>query len=286
MNLTEIPEVFKKLDTVYHYTNIHTAIEYILWEKRLRLPPRRNSRDPIENIKAWFTEGHVGYDDNNISTAEIHELAKEKINRAKQLSFCMNDNTEYMQYKFPQHSPEFFGFLKNRMWDRYADGYKGVCLAFSLEELKKSANCSFVTNKVEYRKYNELKENYHRIDKNEIKKIGIANYWKTFSERIDQLLLRKHVDYEGENEYRFLSFSESEYDYINIESSLRFIIISENYTNDYMKHVLEECASKWGVEILFINWNTNGAIFQTLSERNSLIKKTSKNLEKIRNQNP
>jgi hypothetical protein len=43
---TNIPEIFKSEDTVYHYTTTETALNFILRDKKIRLSPRNNSIDP------------------------------------------------------------------------------------------------------------------------------------------------------------------------------------------------------------------------------------------------
>lgn len=39
---------------------------------------------------------------------------------------------------------EFYGFLKPRMWDQYGNDYNGVCLAFSLDALKRKEKTSYL----------------------------------------------------------------------------------------------------------------------------------------------
>ena len=55
MNIMMIPRIFQDDDTVYHYTTSENALLYILKEMKLRLSPRVNSLDPIENTEEFIT---------------------------------------------------------------------------------------------------------------------------------------------------------------------------------------------------------------------------------------
>lgn len=62
----KISSVFDSLDTVFHYTKLNVALEYILYDKKLRLFPRRNAHDPIEKTKPIISAGGVfGEKDDN-----------------------------------------------------------------------------------------------------------------------------------------------------------------------------------------------------------------------------
>jgi hypothetical protein len=267
MAVTPIPELFRSEDIVYHYTNVNTAVEYILAEQRLRLSPRKNSNDPIENIKPVIPRSEIGdpFRSSVIDADKAREIdrrAHEKIAFAKQICFCKNDEEQVNPNTNPKYPLEYFGFLRPRMWDQYGNKYKGVCLAFSLKALKKAA-ANFHHGEVEYLKYNHLERvnfNYLEINVNRIEAVGLQNYWEEYSSIIEKTVLRKHIDYKGEHEYRFLSYTDKKFDYINIENCLRGIIMPQNidYMSEYMRSALKTYAEKMGIERISIYWSHSG----------------------------
>jgi hypothetical protein len=163
---------------VYHYCDSNTAIQYILHEKQIRLSNRRNSIDPIENKKPFISYLQTqNFDDEvkaSVSRIKIRDLTLEKLANAKQLCLCMNDQSKYHNNENPQYRYEYYGFLKPRMWDQYADKYQGICLAFSLSALKENAS-DFKNGEIKYVDYNRFKLRHKSINVNEVEKMGLIN---------------------------------------------------------------------------------------------------------------
>lgn len=275
MYTNEIPDIFKSEDTIYHYTTLNAALEFILYDGNLRLSRRKNSNDPIEKILPSINFSEYGYSDEILPDSSnerdnISDLIRRKLKQAKQLCFCMNDNKSRKINSNPEFPHEYFGFMKPRMWDQYADKYNGVCLAFSLTELRKEAN-GMLNRKVDYVNYNTLRQQSVSVDMNEIKKNGLDRYWnERFSSNIDDIIFRKHIDYEGENEYRFVSYSNNEFDNISIKNSLRGIIVSDNYSSNFSKEILNKYADNYKIEMLFLSWIPEGINFQTKHSRDNV----------------
>jgi hypothetical protein len=254
-----IPEIFRQDNIVYHYTKTQDVIKHILFQNQLRLSPRVNSIDPFENTQPIILECSVDYEENPILDKIFGEQAIEKVKRklakTKQLCFCMNDKKYNLENNtnFPS---DYYGFMKPRMWDQYGDHYKGVCLAFDLEKLKVASN--YKNNPIEYVNYRDLTWLDRYFDLNELHGLG-DDYCTTFLSKMDKILFCKHKDYSGENEYRFLSQSDNEYDYINIEDSLVGIIVPrKNNTESELKE-LEKYAKDFNVELLYIDWSSAGS---------------------------
>lgn len=51
-----IPEVFKSKDIIFHYCSSNVAVENILFEKKLRLSSRKESKDPFENTSRSISQ--------------------------------------------------------------------------------------------------------------------------------------------------------------------------------------------------------------------------------------
>lgn len=241
MNLIEIPDFYKDNDTVYHYTTTETSLLYILKDMKLRLSLRSKSNDPIENTEYFFS---FNQDDLEKGTTEIKNLedqayqlyieSKNLINKTKQLCFCKNNMTESNSFEtiFPM---EKYGFAKTRMWEQYGDKYKGVCIAFSLRELKKIADINNFHNRdIDYITYRELENKRQSIAYNEIKHLGYENYKLSYIEYLKKYLFYKHKDYVNENEFRICSFNEEEFDFLDIKSAIKGIIVSNIGLNLYL----------------------------------------------------
>lgn len=262
-----IPERFKDKDTIYHYTKLSTAIEYILYNEELLLSPRINSFDPIENLKPRIIYSLDETLKRNSEELELcREFIEERLNNAKQLSFCKNDY-ETFNYENYYHIPlEYYGFLKPRMWDQYGDKYNGVCLAFSLSELKK--NTKIYNNHVIYRKYSNLEQNHLNVKQIELYKKGIGEYKVDLDLSIKKLMCEKHKDYQGEMEYRFISFSSD--DKVLIKKSIIGVIINRN-THENYKEIIKNYTNTKGIDLLYINWTNNSVSVITKEEELKLM---------------
>lgn len=270
-----IPEIFQSKDIVYHYCSASTAIEHILHKGELRLSNRRQAIDPIENLSPWFS-----YSGPQIEQGfTIRDRAKTKIGNAKQLCFCLNDETRKNNYN-PQFPFEYYGFFKPRMWDQYGDKYKGVCLAFSLAALQENSPI-YRNENISYITYSDLRKKHKSIDNERILNIGLEEYWQAESKRIEKNMFHKHIDYKDENEYRFLSFSEKEYDYINITNALKGIIVSKS-VNDYQRQALNAYAFNNDIEMLTINWDPCGIHFERKKDFDAFVAKIESNYSSIK----
>lgn len=181
----------------------------------------------------------------------------------------MNDDDE--KYQFRNVKPyEFYGFLKPRMWDQYADNYKGVCLALSLTELKKING--LIHDRINYLDYNNFLFKDHHIDLNGLAIKGDDEYSKEYVEIINKMLFNKHVDYSGENEYRFCKFNEETHYDIDISNCLRGIIISENYISEFAQNALLKYARELDIELIKINWTSSGFYLSNKNQIESILR--------------
>lgn len=265
--MNKIPEIFKSSDTVFHYCKLNTAVESILYNKKLRLSPRRESSDPVERLKpiilegGWFNPGENPEEiTENIRKPieKVKKLIHKKFEKCRQVCFCMNDRFENYS-GFTTLPLEFYGFLKPRMWDQYADNYKGVCLAFSINELIKNNN--LIYDKIDYFKYSEIYYNHKRIDLNDLLIQGERLYIQSYQEVLNKMLFRKHEDYCGEKEFRLCTFSKNEFVDIDISTSIRGIIVSENFTSDFYRDILNDYAEKMKIELLNVFWGDSSISF-------------------------
>jgi hypothetical protein len=264
-----INELFRSNNIVYHYTKIQTAYEHILDLDRIKLSERKTSNDPIENITIPnISTSFYGYEKTKYAETELIDKVREfilnKTKNAKQSCFCLNDlnpefdNAEVVPFKY-------YGFLKPRMWEQYGDNYNGICLAFDLEKLKEK-NKSIYSKQVKYIDYELFHSNSKNIDTVNLHNKGIEKYCHEYYEIIKRQSLLKHLDYSGENEYRFISFTENE-KFISIKDCLKAIVISERNISPFAREWVNTYAEKNNIELFFISWYDTG--FGLMSKKES-----------------
>lgn len=276
---------FKKIyneDVLYHYTKASTAIDFILFNEQLKFSGRTNSIDPTESRKAnrrIVSTGH--YVDLNKSkdfyneSNQLNNLVSNLEDSFNQISFCKNYighefASEYYYSQFEGHE-EIFGFTKPRMWERYADNYSGVCLAFSKKKILavNEIKHKLIYKDVEYLKYSELgcrKVDY--ISGNYLLDVGYDKYKEDIEKIAESSFFCKHIDYDGENEFRIGTYYEEErcvaeeikgeFQFgktmmLDTKECLEAIFIS-SYANMKQKNDLLDYAEKLNVPIIEMVW--------------------------------
>ncbi len=250
-------EQFESDDILYHYTKTTTALEHILAKEQLRLSDRVNSNDPIENmtpktlIKVESLENET-YDNWDKYVEEIEK----KMNQIKQVCFCMNATSNRLK-KLDEKPAEFYGCMKPRMWEQYADNYNGVCLILSKVELLEQLDRSYKKRKIKYVNYSDLENKKIEINSRDLKDPYYNLCLKQVNKKIDKYIFHKHKDYEGENEYRICSYSDKVLE-INIKSAIKGIVVSDK-NSKYFEEKLLEYAEDLKIDVFKVNWKGEGA---------------------------
>ncbi len=268
MSIDKQQDYFLNDDVIYHYTNLYTALEYILDNRidnrTLRLSPRGNSIDPVENWDDYlpmgvdFANSKKSYDDKEIK--DIYNYLKNRLLKAKQVCFCMNNSSESKLEHTREETMNRYGFLKPRMWSQYADSFRGVCLAFSKNKLKEN-NPKLVPKTIIYAQLHKLPKKKIDFYAKDLDDLGIEKCKKKYQDKLDEFIFSKHQDYFGENEFRFCSFSEYEYDYLDISHSLKGIFFIENKISEFAKKSLLSYGREYKVNPLGIKWGGFGIGF-------------------------
>ncbi len=259
-------------DTVFHYTKVSTAINYILKDNCLKFSKRSEANDPVESAiqDCYVYSEYFGSekDDELIyknNRKDAHLLAKknnDKIKEYKQLSFCRNfkadfDFLNYIGDNFLNYE-EKYGFTKPRMWEQYGDQYRGVCLAFSKSKIKElNSDPNLLCGNVKYLKYKKLRSKDLSVNLNTHDNIGTKEYHRLLKNRLTQYLFWKHKDYKGESEYKLCANQKfPSYPYLDIHGCLQAIIVSEKTTWEN-KECLLEYANQLNIPIIEIEWKHN-----------------------------
>ena len=129
-----------------------------------------------------------------------------------------------------------------------------MCLAFSISSLTKEE--AIFHEPVNYNYYSQLKDNHISIDTNQL--LSDVNYQQFLVEQARKELFRKHIDYQDESEYRVCTFAEEEIVFMDIQHSLRGIIVSTNHLTSFNLKALQEYAEKYQIALLTVSWKNTG----------------------------
>ena len=253
---------------IYHYTKFETIIKIIV-TKKLRFNNYGDSNDPYETKKLYF---NILTNKNNKSNSSIIDqinnkttlikICEEKyqsiINNYKILCFCKDK--KFLE----KNSLSNRGLSKLRMWAQYGDTHKGFCLIINKDIFHKTMNKfyieKFISNDVSYQNLFEkgahnyrsnisslyLNDNYSNIEeviKNNIKKYPL------------EMFFLKDIDWEHENEYRYVLFNEDKNidSYIDISDSLKGLIIGKEVSKEFVD-ILKNICIKYGLFIKRLNF--------------------------------
>jgi hypothetical protein len=274
MSFHQVPNLYKDNDTIYHYTTSETALSHILKRMALRLSPRSQSSDPIENTGHFFSYSGCRHGDGiHADALRLTNESKEILRKTKQVCFCRNNSIEDEKgMTFPPF--EKYGFAKPRMWDQYGDKYKGVCLAFSLKKLLENASKINITgNDLNYLTYHDSEVGHHSIDIHKLAHDGYDRYKQFYSDYLIRRLFNKHVDYIHENEYRLCSFADGNFDYIDIKNALVGVIISNLSINPFLYNGFKDILTDYpNVDIQILSFSNQTLNIQSYESREKLLK--------------
>ena len=257
--------------TLYHYTSIYTAIEYIFPFNELRLSPLTSSTDPMEQTIPDLSIGSYGYHEDHErlqKNIDGHGLSK-KVNRyyksLHQLCLCRNEKIDFHgQYTGVFEPIDHFGFAKPRMWHQYGDGYKGICIAISRKKLEEQLTQEFKIIDIEYLKNHLFKPNIDTsgINLNIAEQRGEEKYLKIKCES-ELKKITKHHDYKYENECKIIVASENDYDFIDIKTCIQGIFVTNKLDYIY-KSQLKDIAADYKIPVMEVSIKRTGIKVQPL----------------------
>lgn len=224
-------------DIIAHYTSLDSAIKIII-TKKLLLTPRSNSFDCLERIfgyDAHLARSQKRENDDYMHSEEVQQFQNQISSfyaGIKQTCFCRTVQTnKYVK------TIDDLSFLHTRMWEQYADCYKGVCLLFSMDKLIK-ANQDCLAGDMNYKPLSHL--TCVRIDEgtdiDQLRELGQEAFLPIRKQQIIQQAFDKSSDYQEEHEYRVmkLNCSKEEKDYIDIKDSLVAVVYFPSYSRERM----------------------------------------------------
>lgn len=220
---------FNTEDYVAHYTRLETVIEYILPSNKIKINSIRNMNDPYENKMHWIDI------DGLIDDKKLEESFQIK----RDLKNILSNSIKIFASTHYEENKDYAGlsshiYCRPRMRAQYGNNHKGVCLIFNKQKLdcfKKSSNISkYIRDKVEYLPCLNT-ENDFDVDSYIKAKEYIEDKNKLFddinkNEFIKSRFFKKHDDWKGESEYRWIVLSDDKIDlFIDFEDSLEAIVL-------------------------------------------------------------
>lgn len=257
---------FEKDKTLYHYTSMQTAIEYIFQSGQLRLSPVMNATDPMERMTPNPHISVSGYAperrclEESVNGVKMARDINDYYKSLKQLCLCRNSPSEIEGYYPGVFEPiDHFGFAKPRMWDQYADNYKGVCIALSRPKVEQSLKSDFYIENIEYIKSRRFRNNYDNlsVDLNRADQMGVEKYMDERFRQERKKLTEKHCDYTDENECKIITSTKNQYAFIDIRKSIQGIFVTNQLAYAYEKWLLN-IAEEWEIPAFQIHISRNG----------------------------
>ena len=221
-------------NSLFHFTSLKTAAEYILPNMQLRLGLLENTNDPRETkslgfgaVNGEFKQGEEISDHMNWNDHITKLLRK----NCKVICFSTDyviDGELYDGHNLP------------RMWAQYGENHKGVCLEIDRELFKEENSILLEDSYLEPINYGADFE-YPWVHYNRIRAIGLEAYVDEF--RVNNrkyLFYSKLKDWESERETRLLKFSKvSSDEYTSIRKSIKRIILGIDFNNIYLPTIIK-----------------------------------------------
>ncbi len=253
-------------EDIYHYTKRKIALEYILFNKKIRFNLIGNTNDPKETKDISITRTIFKNEVENLETRQVSYSMKSrdfllKLNTTARILrnnlwkvFCGSLNPSSMNEDF--RNPFITnGFCRPRMWAHYGGNHSGVCLKFNGQLLESqiqkelAPNWKVFSGKVLYDDFGSILPeiiDFREIDANNLQEVD----WNYISIKINKYLLEnyeffflhKSKDWETENEYRWIIYSpDNQAKYVSIENCLAEVMVGVDFPKVYESSLIDLC---------------------------------------------
>lgn len=248
----------------YHYTNSDSLFK-ILESKTLRFGQFKNVNDPKES-KDWKFHFYISNPNSksNFDYDIFKKLSNYILKETKILCFS-SDNDIANQDEIEELKK---GYGYSRMWAQYARNHSGACLVFDEKELEKAFHLHFenrakYSGAVEYFNTqfgpnitaNGLAISPDGIFYEDLLVKGIEKYMEDHIEKFyKQLFLSKHLNWQDENEFRFIVLGNEDEDYfMPFLNSLKTVIITEDFDKTLLPTLIKRC-NELNIQLEWLIW--------------------------------
>jgi hypothetical protein len=263
-NLTE--ELRDKLlkqpgTTLFHYTQLSTAVEDILPEFQFRLSPFSMMRDPRESgwwglASAWF-----GDPPDAAQTAQELDLRFNLIKATfKVMSLTQDDPDEGVDSIYR------CGFARPRLWEQYGGNHRGVCLCFDKQALIETLHARFASfstrrdGAVTYEDGPIATAALYADLAKAIEAGGDRFLGEHLARHMNELFFKKNTDWATEFEYRFVVRTDDEAPaFVDVAPALRAVIVGWLVARPYLPAFRALC-EQHDVGLFRLEWNVGKPI--------------------------
>jgi hypothetical protein len=215
------PCINKELEMkIYHFTELQTAIEFILPQKQLRTNSLNKMNDPRES-QLW------SFGSTNLEYEKIYSEIENQIERQFKLGADVKRSVQVAC--FVKDSPA--GYLNEMMWSHYGENNKGVCLEIDFEVfLEENAELLKDEYKFEDISYDGCKKPWLNCNRGWTKSEVIDHIRRRYYR---ELFFSKSHFWQKENEKRLIIFDSNE-QHLSIKKSLCNIYLGLNMPAQYI----------------------------------------------------
>jgi hypothetical protein len=232
---------------LYHYTGADAAIKFILRDRTLRFSPYSDTNDPKER-KGWLFD----FGTNQNRDLGPYDQAEQSgwlstAFKSKTLLACFTQDEKGLT---GDHVRDIAlrGFCKPRMWAQYGDKHKGVCLVFLRERLQQLIDEQLTSSHltamgpvsyIDRSVMNDLDEQQFTINVDVLEDVGRDTYFQRhLRTHFQRLFFEKMTDWRGENEWRWIVFSEAaEPLFLDFKNALVGVIFGDESTKEHREQI-------------------------------------------------
>ena len=233
-----------------HYTRKDTALEKILFTKKIKFGQFMFTNDPKESagmMGAFFLPDSK--DPDIISLAQDLRENSVRIRQEEWKVLCLSRNRTERGVRSGLLDTLSKGYCKPRMWAQYAENHTGICLVFHGKRLAEIIRHAFEQREgitlyhgsVVYKNFGTIipfphidPKNPHNFNENEIRNFFHRNHREIF--------MVKNLDWRGETEYRWLIHSTTRNEeYVSIEGALKSVLVGMNFPDVYLPSLVNLC---------------------------------------------
>jgi hypothetical protein len=242
---------------LFHYTRLETALEHILPERRIKLSPLSEMRDPRESGR-WFLGMSEDADEQGGTERfeSLFHLLQAAKTRFKVLSLT-EDSPAPPNDPFDQWTR---GYGHPRLWEHYADKHAGVCICFDkavlVETLQKQLDSEGGLFHHQAVTYEDEQLSVHFSMRRVVDLGGdeeaISDF---FASHMDELLFRKLRDWETEVEYRIVARGDHDEPVYgeDIGPAIKYVMLGAGVHASYVPAFRELCEPE-GIGLQRIMW--------------------------------
>lgn len=248
---------------IYHYSSTHLVLEKILCNMKLKFSSLQELNDPREYKDLEFT--YRSMKNMYYNVLEVHQGVND-FSKTKFKVACFSKSKYFSSQskKVPN-----YGYSKARMWSQYADKHSGVCLVFSKKYFEKQIKkekrimCSFFGN-IEYKGCTFVNPDKLSVDVDAYQNNQEKYMLDYIKLNYKEIFFIKNLDYKDEKEYRIVFYDpKSDLNLIDIKSSLKGIVLGDNFHQIYMP-IVEKFADENGLFIYQNSWGYGDSFIDQL----------------------